>query len=165
MASATVSIISIASLWVMFLSSIRFAINTGLMLKPLARAAFRTMWWRMDEHSYNREKIRALDQIQMRLTIAMTTPWSAVLAIFGSMLMGSAYSFGSSGNILVLIGRHPQAWEQTDRMLDWVAAISACVGMALVLAALSPRSRISAIISTGFAITGLGIGVISAMYV
>jgi hypothetical protein len=165
MAHTAVSIISVMSLWVMFLSSIRFSINMGLMLKPLGRAAFRTLWWRMDERDYTREKVAAMDEIQLRLAIAMTTPWSAVLAILGSVLMGSAYSFGSSGNILVLIGRHPEAWQQTDRMLDWVAATSACVGMAMVLAALSRRRRISAIISTGFAITGLGIGVVSAMYV
>ena len=162
--SVAVQIISIMALWVMFLSALRFSANSLLGLRPLATAASRTVRWRLGPVDRRREFRHALDTIYMRFQIATCTPWSVSLLLLGLFLIGGAFSCGTTGDVMLLVSRSPEHWSDTDRYLDWVAAIASCAGMAVVLAAISKNSPASLLISSGFAITGLGIGVIAAIY-
>lgn len=162
--SLAVQIVSIMALWVMFLSALRFSANSVIAMRPLGVAAFRTVRWRMDRRESKREFQTALDAIYMRFTIATCTPWSVSLLLMGLFLIGGAFSCGTTGDVMMLVSHHPERWSDSDRYLDWAAAILSCAGMATTLAAISKNRPASLLISSGFAITGLGIGVIAAVY-
>jgi len=159
-----VRIISIMALWVMFLSALRFSTNTLIALHPLGVSIARSLNWRMSKAKRRDEVYWALDSIKLRFAIALCTPWSLTLLFLGLFAMGMGMSFGSTGDVMMLVSRTPDRWTNIDRYLDWISAISGCVGMATVLAALSKKRTASVLISSGFAITGLGIGVIAAVY-
>lgn len=162
--SLAVQIVSIMALWVMFLSALRFSANSVIAMRPLGVAAYRTVRWGMNSHDRRREFRGAMDAIYMRFTIATCTPWSVSLLLVGLFLIGGAFSFGTTGDVMMLVSHHPERWSDSDRYLDWAAALSSCAGMATTLAAISKNRPASLMISCGFAITGLGIGVIAAVY-
>lgn len=161
----TVQILSIAFLWVMFLSAIRFSASTMLALFPLLRAVVRAIRWRMNLHDFRREWFHAVDRIQMRFSVALMTPWSLPFLLAGLALIGLSVSLLSSGDVMILVARSPETWANYNRYLDWVGSMAGGLGMAAVLAAISKRRTVSFMISTSFAITGLGIGIIAAVYV
>lgn len=159
-----VQIVSIMALWVMFLSALRFSANMAVALHPLGVSLLRTANPQMSKRQRRSEFYWAMDSIKLRFQIAMCTPWSLPLLLGGLFLIGLGLSFGSTGDVVVLVSRYPERWTDLDRYLDWISALSGCVGMAIALAALSKRRTASVLISSGFAITGLGIGVIAAVY-
>lgn len=163
--SATVQVISIMSLWVLFLSSLRFMSTMLFDLRPLMRACLRILKWRMTGHDRKRELVAAMDTMQFRFSIALCTPWSITLLFIGLALIGVAVSLVSTGDVMILVARIPGQWINTDRYLDWLGSALYGLGAALVLAAMSQRRTASFLVSTGFAITGLGIGIIAALYV
>lgn len=160
-----IQIVSIMCLWVMLLSAIRFAATTAFALTPLGTAAVRTMKWKMGRHDRMRELVGALDLIQMRFSIALCTPWSVPLLFTGLAMIGLAISLLSSGDVMVLVAREPERWVNGNRYLDWAGSMMGGLGFAATLAAVSRRRTVSFLISTGFSITGLGIGIIAAVYV
>lgn len=163
--STAVQVISIMSLWVLYLSALRFAATTLYDLRPLALAILRIVRWRMSGHDRRREIVQAMDTMQFRFSIALCTPWSITLLFLGLACIGVAVSFVSGGDVMMLVARQPERWVNADRYLDWVGSMLFGLGSAAALAAMSKRRTASFLVSTGFAITGLGIGIIAAFYV
>lgn len=158
-------ILSIAFLWVLFLSSLRFGARSVYALRPFGVAAVRAVRWKMDRHDWMRELMFAVDTVQMKFSAALCTPWSIPLLFGGMASLGVGVSLVSSGDIMILVARHPERWISSNQYLDWVGSMLGGLGMAGMLAAVSRRRTASFLISSGFAITGLGIGIIAAVYI
>lgn len=162
---AFVQATSIMFLWVLFLSSLRFASTMIYDLRPLGVAALRIAGRRLSREERRRELTYAMDMLYFRYEIALCTPWSILLLFIGLGMIGVALSFVSSGDIMMLVARYPERWVLHDRYLDWIGTLLFGLGSALTIAATSKRRTASFLVSTGFAITGLGIGIIAAVYI
>lgn len=165
MPSQMMQAVSIMFLWVMALSAIQFAATTIFSLTPLMIAGVRTLRWGMNRHDRMRELVFAMDQIQFRFSAAICTPWSIPLLMFGLAMIGIAISLLNTGDVMILVARQPDRWINKNVYLDWIASMLGGLGFAATLSAISRRRTVSFLISTGFAITGLGIGIIAAVYV
>lgn len=164
-APQTMQILSIAFLWVMFLCAIRFSASTALTLRPLFRAAGKIAAHGFDRAIFRQHWFEALSKVQDRYAAVVCTPWSIPLLLSGLVMIGLAISMLSGGDIMVLVARHPERWVNSNQYMDWTGAMLGGLGFAASLAAVSRRRTVSFMISTGFAITGLGIGIIAAVYV
>jgi hypothetical protein len=160
----TIQILSIAFLWVMFLSAVRFSASAAYSLRPLVAAAGRIAR-RRSSRGLKGEVLFALDTIQERYSEALCTPWAIPLLFGGMVALGIGVSLLSSGDVMILVARYPQWWVNDNRYLDWAGSMLGGLGMAACLAAVARRRTASFLISSGFAITGLGIGIIAAIYV
>lgn len=160
-----IQILSIAFLWVLFLSSLRFSARSVYALRPFGRAAVRAVRWNMNRHDAMRELMLAVDTVQMKFSVALCTPWSIPLLFGGMAALGVGVSLVSSGDVMILVARYPDRWINSNQYMDWVGSMLGGLGMAAMLAAVSRRRTASFLISSGFAITGLGIGIIAAVYV
>lgn len=160
-----IHIVGVTAVWIIFLSSIRFALAGFHGLKPVARCV-----WHLircdgrDKLGCRRRLIASLDKQYAELLIAITTPWSVMLLFAGMVLIGVGLSFGSIGDVVQLVAKAPNRWDGFDRGMDLAGAVSMCTGMAAVHAAVTKRRSLSLIISAGFALMGVGIGVVSAAH-
>ncbi|MBB5728256.1 hypothetical protein [Sphingomonas prati] len=93
----------------------------------------------------------------------MTTPWSGLLLFGGMTLIGLGLSFGSVGDVVQLVARLPDRWSAFDRSMDFAGAIALSLGMSAVHAAVTRKRSLSVYVSIGFAVMGLGIGVVTAV--
>ena len=160
---AITHIVGVTAVWIIFLSSIRFAAVGFQGLKPVAKC-----FWHLlrcdgrDKVDCRRRLMASLDKQYTELLIAITTPWSVMLLFLGMVLLGAGMSFGSIGDVAQLVARVPGRWSGFDRGMDLTGAVFMCTGMASVHAAVTKRRSLSLIISLGFAIMGVGIGVVTA---
>jgi hypothetical protein len=159
-----IHIIGVTAVWVIFLSSLRFAAAGVRGLWPVARARWH-MWTcpARDKRSCQRRFQAAMDELHIEFFAAVTSPWSVALLTGGMALMGTGLAFGSVGDVAQLVSRHPEVLDAFDRAGDAASALLVCTGMAMVLAALSKRRMLSTWISTGFLLTGLGVGIVTAL--
>lgn len=159
-----IHVAGVMAVWMIFLSSIRFG-HAGLYhLRPVAIALWRL--WRCresDKRSCRYNFMVTVDRMHEEFFIAFTTPWSVSLLFGGMGLIGAGLALGSVGDVVQLVSRHPTVLNIFDRLADCLCATAVCSGMALVLAATSKRRRLSTVISLGFAVTGLGVGVVTAI--
>lgn len=154
----------VTAVWVIFLSAIRFGSFGVHALKPVARAGWRL--WRCreaDKRTCRYNFTLTMDRMHQEFFIAFTTPWSVSLLFGGIAFIGAGLSFGSVGDVAQLVSRHPTLLNAFDRLSDCISAAMVCTGMAMILAATSRRRRLSTLISLGFAVTGLGVGVVTAI--
>ncbi|NML13058.1 hypothetical protein HHL08_23505 [Sphingobium sp. AR-3-1] len=153
------------AVWIIFLSSIRFAVVGFHGLKPVARCLLHLALCDGADKAFCRKRlIASLDKQYTELLIAITTPWSVMLLFLGMLLIGTGLSFGSVGDVAQLVARSPGRWDGFDRGMDLAGAVSMCTGMASVHAAVTKRRSLSLLVSTGFALMGVGIGVVSAAH-
>jgi len=165
MDKASFEIISTTALWVMAMWSLVFTIVICAALAPLGSAAYRIMHHSLAGRDASREWGTAFDKIYLRLNIALAKPWAVVLLFASLTLMGAGYGFGAGGDVAILVSDKSYTWlPSIDRYLDWVSTIGACAGMAGILASISNRPRASVLMSLGFTMAGIGIGVTSQQY-
>jgi hypothetical protein len=70
-------------------------------------------------------------------------------------------SLGSVGDNAQLVSTRPTLLNTFDCSAAAISAMLVCTGMAMVLAALSMRRTLSTVISTGFLLAGLGVGIVT----
>jgi hypothetical protein len=159
-----IHIVGVTAVWVIFLSSLRFA-TAGLRdLWPVVRATWH-LWTcpHRDTPSCRRRWQYAMDELHIEFFAAVTSPWSVALLTGGMALIGGGLAFGSIGDVAQLVSNRPNVLDAFDRGADAASALLVCTGMAMVLAALSKRRMLSTWISTGFLLTGLGVGIVTAL--
>jgi hypothetical protein len=162
---AVIHIVGVTAVWVIFLSSIRFAVVGFHGLKPVGLCIWHVMRCDdQDKSACRRRLIASLDRQYTELLIAITTPWSVMLLFFGMGLIGVGLSCGSIGDVAQLVALTPGRWDGFDRGMDMAGALCLCGGMAAIHAAVTKHRSLSLIISLGFAIMGAGIGAVSAVY-
>jgi hypothetical protein len=162
---AVIHIVGITAVWIIFLSSIRFALAGFHGLKPVILCAWHLVrCGGRDKPTCRKQFMASVDRQYAELLIAITTPWSVMLLFVGMVLLGLGLSFGSVGDVVQLVARAPGRWDGLDRVMDLAGAVAMCTGMAAVHAAVTKRRSLSLIISAGFALMGVGIGVVSAAY-
>lgn len=162
---AIIHVVGVTAVWVIFLSSIRFSIVGFHGLKPVAHCVWHVIRCDGGDRKTCRKRLLvSLDRQYTELLIAITTPWSVALLFAGMSLIGMGLSFGSVGDVVQLVARSPGRWDTFDRSMDMAGALSMCTGMAAVHAAVTKRRSLSLIVSVGFALMGVGIGVVSAAY-
>lgn len=160
-----VHIVGVTAVWIIFLSSVRFALVGFHGLSPVARCI-----WHLfrcdgaDKASCRKRLVASLDKQYTELLIAITTPWSVMLLFAGMVSIGAGLAFGSVGDVVQLVAMSPDRWEGFDRGMDLASAVGLCVGMAAIHAAVTKRRSLSLITSLGFALMGVGIGVVSAVH-
>lgn len=160
-----IHVVGVTAVWIIFLSSIRFAAAGFHGLKPVALCLLHLARCDGDDKlSCRRRLMTSLDKQYTELLIAITTPWSVMLLFLGVVLIGLGLSFGSVGDVAQLVARSPGRWNGFDRGMDLAGAIGLSTGMAAIHAAITKRRSLSLIISAGFALMGVGIGVVSAAY-
>jgi hypothetical protein len=155
-------IVSVVAIWTMMLFGLRFAAAAGNWLVPVAVAGWRLLCCReTDKRTCRIRFVRAVDLLHLNLNMAITTPWSGSLLFAGSVLIGLGYFFGSSGDAVQLVSRHPEAWKSYDITTDALASIMSVTGMAFVQAATAQRRTASFLVSGVLIATGIGIGVVT----
>jgi hypothetical protein len=146
----------------MMLFGLRFAAAAGNWLVPVTVAGWRLLRCReRDKRTCRIRFVRAVDLLHLNLNLAITTPWSGSLLFAGSVLIGLGYFFGSSGDAVQLVSRHPEAWKSYDITTDALASIMSVTGMAFVQAATAQRRTASFLVSGVLIATGIGIGVVT----
>lgn len=161
---AITHVVGLAAVWVIFLSSIRFAAVGFHGLKPVAAC----LWHLLRCTGGNRAECRrrliaSLDRQYTELLIAITTPWSVMLLFLGMVLLGCGLSFGSVGDIAQLVARAPDKWAGFDRGMDLTGAFLMCTGMASIHAGVTKRRSLSLLLSFLFTLIGVGIGVVTVV--
>jgi hypothetical protein len=160
-----VHIVGVTAVWIIFLSSVRFAVVGISGLRPVAYCALHLL--RCDGRNRadcRKRLVASLDRQYTELLIAITTPWSVVLLFAGIVMLGGGLSLGSVGDVAQLVAWRPDRWSAFDRGMDLGGAVLMCLGMAAIHAAVTKRRSLSLIISAGFAAMGVGIGVVSAVH-
>jgi hypothetical protein len=159
-----IHIASVTAVWVIFLSAIRFAAAGVHGIWPVLRAAWHLKTCRSrDKRSCQRRFQEAMDVLHLTFFAAVTSPWSVALLTGGMTMIGGGLALGSVGDIAQLVSTHPSLLNTFDRGADCASALLVCTGMAMVLAALSRRRTLSTLISGGFLLTGLGVGIVTAV--
>jgi hypothetical protein len=159
-----IHIVGVTAVWVIFLSAVRFAAAGVRGLWPVICAT-----WHLktcpsrDKRSCQRRWQEAMDLLHIDFFAAVASPWSVALLTGGMALIGGGLALGSVGDIAQLVSTHPTLLNTFDRGADAASAMLVCTGMAMVLAALSKRRTLSTAISTGFLLTGLGVGIVTAV--
>jgi hypothetical protein len=159
-----IHIVGVTAVWVIFLSALRFAAAGVHGVWPVLRARWHL--WRCpsrDERSCQRRWQEAMDLLHIDFFAAVASPWSVALLTGGMALIGSGLAFGSVGDVAQLVSAVPDRLNAFDRIADCASAMLVCTGMAMVLAALSKRRMFSTLISAGFLLTGLGVGIVTAL--
>lgn len=161
---AIIHVIGMAAVWVIFLSSIRFAVAGFYGLKPVARCLWHLVRCTGGKRAEcYRRFVASLDQQYTELIIAITTPWSVMLLFFGIMLLGFGLSMASVGDVALLVARSPDQWAAFDRGMDLTGAVLLCTGMAAIHAAITIRRSLSLVMSMAFTLIGVGIGVVTVV--
>lgn len=157
-------IVSVTAVWVIFLSAVRFAAAGARGVWPVVSCLWH-LWTcpSRDKRSCQRRFQAAMDGLHLDFFAAVTSPWSVALLTGGMGMIGLGLSLGSVGDIAQLVSTHPTLLNAFDRGSDCASAVFLCSGMAMVLAALSKRRTLSTIISAGFLLTGLGVGIVTAL--
>lgn len=162
--TALIHIVGMAAVWVIFLSSIRFAVAGFYGLRPVAHCLWHLMRCKGgDRRECWRRLIASLDEQYTELLIAITTPWSVMLLFFGILLLGGGLSFASMGDVAQLVARRPEDWSGFDRGMDLSGAFLMCTGMASIHAAITKRRSLSMLMSLSFALIGVGIGAVTVV--
>lgn len=160
-----IHIVGVTAVWIIFLSAIRFALAGLHGLRPVARCIWHLVRCDGRDRAACRKRLLAsLDRQYTELLIAITTPWSVFLIFLGVALLGTGLSFGSVGDVAQLVAKSPARWDGFDRGMDLAGAIFMCTGMASIHAGITKHRSLSLFISAGFALMGVGIGVVSAAY-
>jgi hypothetical protein len=154
-------IISVVAIWSMMLFGLRFAVAAGQWMLPVAKSYVLLLIGRADRRSRRIRFMRAIDRLHLDLNRSIITPWSATLLFSGAGLIGLAYSFGSAGDAMKLVSKHPEAWTAFDVTTDAAAAVMSITGMSFVQAATAQRRTASFLVSAALVVTGLGIGVVT----
>jgi len=163
--SQLVHIAGVMAVWVIFLSAVRFAAAGSHGLRPVAACLWHLMHCPAPNRADCRRRLLAsLDRQYSEMLIAITTPWSVTLLFLGVVLLGGGLSLGSLGDVVQLVARSPNRLEGFDRGLDLGGAVLMCSGMAGIHAAITKRRSLSFLTSCCFAVTGLGIGVVTAVH-
>jgi hypothetical protein len=88
---AMIHVIGVTAVWIIFLSSIRFALAGFQRLKPVARSIWRLLRCKgQDKVSCRKPLMASLDKQITDLLAAITAPWSAMLRFVGVALLGWA---------------------------------------------------------------------------
>lgn len=159
-ASELLHVASLAAVWTMLLFGLRLTVAAIAPITPFLQAVARAAF--SFERGPRSDTLARLEELHIRFMAAVTTPWSVPLMLIGAGLVGFGYATGSAGDVMMLISSDPSRWDGADRLTDCLSALSACVGMSCLMAALSPRRTVSMAVSAGFFITGCGIGFVAA---
>lgn len=160
-----IHIVGVTAVWIIFLSSIRFAAVGFFGLKPVASCVWHYVRCSgIDKRSCRKRLVASIDRQYTELLIAITTPWSVALLFLGIIFLGLGLSFGSLGDVAELVAKVPGRWTAFDRSMDMLGAVLMCVGMASIHAAVTKRRSMSLAVSIGFAIMGVGIGIVTAVH-
>ncbi len=154
-------IISVVAIWSMMLFGLRFAVAAGQWMMPVAKAFGRWLVWRSARRSLKARLLQAIVRQHRDLNSALVTPWSATLLFGGAALIGLGYTFGSAGDAMRLVSKHPDAWTAFDVTTDAIAAVMAITGMSFVQAATARHRTASFLVSGALIVTGLGIGIVT----
>ncbi|WP_188699412.1 hypothetical protein [Sphingomonas prati] len=159
-----IHVVGVTAVWIIFLSALRFIAVSGHGLKPVLLCLKRVARSRNATWADRRRWFgQSLDARYADLIIALTTPWSGLLLFGGMTLIGLGLSFGSVGDVVQLVARLPDRWSAFDRSMDFAGAIALSLGMSAVHAAVTRKRSLSVYVSIGFAVMGLGIGVVTAV--
>jgi hypothetical protein len=153
---------AVAGAWLLLMWGVRFSVSAGSTLVPLAQAGGRIVRHSMAGRDATREWTRAFDEVFLTLNMSLIKPWAVVMLLGGMVLMGMGYGFNATGDVALLVSpAHSARLIPLDRVLDLMSAVFGALGMAGGLAAISPKPTTSMLISLGFTLAGIGIGVIS----
>lgn len=161
---AIIHVVGLAAVWVIFLSSIRFAAAGFYGLKPVASCLWHLIRCNGSDRAECRRRLfDSLDRQYTELLIAITTPWSVMLLFLGVLLLGGGLSAASIGDVAQLVARAPERWSAFDRGMDLTGALLICTGMAAIHAAITKRRSLSLVLSFVFTLIGVGIGVVTVV--
>ena len=155
-----------AMVWMLLLSSLRFAAVGSSALVPLGSSAWGVLWCKGSDNEQCLAKFNErLDAVYIRLLMALTTPASATLVYAAMAMIGAGCMIGSFGNVLRFVSPHPERWADTAMAMTCTGIPLIVVGMSCLVAAVSPRRTASLIMSAGFILSGVGVGVVTATMV
>lgn len=158
-------VLTSALIWMLLGNSLRYIAVGSHALAPLAHTGWRLIWTKgRDYDSCARAFGNTLDAIYLRLVSALTTAASATLVYVGILLTGIGLAVGSMGNVLRYITFRPEALADHAQASSALAIIFIVVGMSCTIAAVSRRRTASLIMSAGFVLAGLGVGVVTVSW-
>jgi hypothetical protein len=161
--SSVIHIVGVTAVWIIFLSSIRFAAVGAHGLRPVLKCVWHLLRCKgSDKRGCRRQLTASLDRQYSDLLIAITTPWSVMLLFAGMVAMGVGLSLASIGDVFQLVAVMPYRWSTLDRLMDLAGAAAMATGMASIHAAVTKRRSLSLIMSTCFAVLGALIGIATA---
>ena len=156
-------IASAALVWMLLGNSMRFAMVGGQALVPVGHAAWACLWCKSTEGAACLQRFYgSLDKLYIKLLSALTTTASAALVYAGILLIGSGMVVRVSGSVARYMGGERVDWETWSQATSVFSSPPLVVGMSCLIAAVSPRRTASLLMSGGFVLAGLGIGIVTA---
>ena len=152
-------------IWMLLGNSLRYIGVGAQALAPLGNAAWCAVWARGSDTTDYAAKLReALDGIYLRLISAFTTPASATLIYAGILFSGVGLLVGAMANVLRYTTDSVTEYSDYAQASSAVAIMLVVVGMSCKIAAVSQRRTASLIMSAGFVLAGLGIGIVTVTW-
>lgn len=149
--------------WMLMGNALRFAAVGGDALVPVGKSAWACLWCKRDRNADCTARFyRSLDTMYMRLLTALTTTASAALVYAGMFFMGSGLLIRASASVLRYMGGDKAAWDHWSQVQNGYSVPLLVVGMCCIVAAVSRKRTASVIMSIGFVVVGLGMGVVAA---
>lgn len=148
--------------WMLMGNSLRFAAVGGHAILPVAGAGWRAMWCKSDR---SRDCLyqfhRTLDDLYIRLMGALTTAASGALVYAGIFFMGIGMAVRVSASVVRYTESNAAFWLHWSQLQNVVSSPMLVVGMSCIIAAVSPRRTASLLMSGGFVLAGIGIGLVT----
>lgn len=149
--------------WMLMGNAMRFAAVGGDALVPVGKSAWACLWCKKDQNSECVVRFHAsLDGMYMRLLSALTTTASAALVYAGMLFMGTGLLVRTSASVLRYMGGDRAMWDQWSQVQNGYSVPLLVVGMCCIVAAVSRKRTASVVMSAGFVVAGLGMGVVVA---
>ena len=148
--------------WLLLGTAVRFMTTGGIALAPAAASAWRLLWCKGGTRQDCAYRFyRELDNLYIKLMGALTTSASAALVYAGMMFMGAGLVVRVSSSVLRYTGDQQGFWVTWSQFQNLVSSPMLVIGMSFIIAAVSKRRTASLIMSAGFVLAGLGIGIVT----
>lgn len=148
--------------WMLLGNSLRFAAVGGQALLPVISTGWGALWCKSGNSADCLYRFHtALDGLYIRLMSALTTAASGALVYAGILFMGVGMIFRVTSSVLRYTGDNEGLWHWWSQAQNVVSSPLLVIGMSCMIAAVSPRRTASLLMSAGFVVAGLGIGIVT----
>lgn len=148
--------------WMLLGNSLRFAAVGGQAIAPVIVTGWGALWSKANDNSEAIKRFHTtLDGLYIRLMSALTTAASGALVYAGILFMGLGMALRTTSGMLRYTGDQGYFWLWWSQAQSVVSSPLLVVGMSCMIAAVSPRRTASLIMSAGFVVAGLGIGIVT----
>lgn len=155
-------IVLAALAWMLLGNSLRFAAVGGSAIAPVAVAGWQVLWSKGRESRDRTYRFHlALDALYIRLMSALTTAASGALVYAGIFAIGVGMLVRVSSSVIRYTGDDSGFWGTWSQLQNVISSPMLVIGMSCIIAAVSPRRTASLLMSAGFVLAGVGIGIVT----